>query len=352
FKTVKFPFRPLEGYCSKYLVCNLNGKFEERRCANGMTFDSVKKVCSPDAQCQKYEPVVNQCDRFKVNGRLGKCRMGDRFDYFKLECVDYAMAHCLKTCLNGTRKHHNDDCSKYYDCVKGEFVERSCGWLQKFDSASQKCAYFRYKCKYAPADCQNGFKKRGSDCRSYLECSDKHFEAKSCSFFKYFNTSTSSCDWFWRVSCEKRLFNVLALTSCSEGEKESVPGTCRLYRECVEGKWEDKMCSPCQNFNGEMKTCDYVWKNPCAKDVTDPTPPTAELPGSLPTGDPFSPTTPAPKVCAEGAVKPLKDNCKAYDLCKNNEWVVTKCWFWQKFDVPSNTCVVSYKAKCPTPSSY
>merc|ERR1719403_637439 len=43
-------------------------------------------------------------------------------------------------CQDGEQKAH-DDCTKYYSCQDGTFVEQSCAWGLRYHAEDQKCTF-------------------------------------------------------------------------------------------------------------------------------------------------------------------------------------------------------------------
>ncbi len=119
---------PAIGDCTKYLRCNC-GKFEEHQCPSNTKFDYKKKRCDMAENVECYPgsliplPTVGPIEETTTTTQIiSTCREMDGL--FGLP----------------------DDCTKYKQCVNGQFVVKSCGLNLYFDHVNQKCSATNSNC--------------------------------------------------------------------------------------------------------------------------------------------------------------------------------------------------------------
>jgi len=119
---------PVIGDCTKYLRCNC-GKFIEHKCPMNMNFDYKSKRCDHPENVECYpgslipRPTVRpSLDTTTLPQTISTCRASDGL--FGLP----------------------SDCTKYKECINGQFVVKSCDKNLYFDHVNQKCSATKMNC--------------------------------------------------------------------------------------------------------------------------------------------------------------------------------------------------------------
>ncbi|CAK1593528.1 unnamed protein product [Parnassius mnemosyne] len=201
-----FQLLPHETNCSKFYYC-LRGELVEKDCPCGTHFNAELQVCDwpASAGCDPNADTGN-CGGENGDGD-GDGDGSDNIELLPNGCpADFDIHKLLP---------HESDCSKFFYCVRGEKVERSCPEGLHFNPTVEVCDWPE------AAACENG---GGSGDGNGNKCEN------SCNVSPW--PHERDCDKFWRCDGEKPI-----LTVCSEG----------------------------LHFNAETYTCDFICNANCQR---------------------------------------------------------------------------------------
>ncbi|WKX89194.1 hypothetical protein Q1695_008669 [Nippostrongylus brasiliensis] len=135
-----------------YMFCEY-GMWKERSCPEGGIFDWKVLGCvmnqqqNPSYQPNCYEgerrPIENECSTYEecVQGQWLKkaCGYGQKFAYGQCVPGDCPSSKCRESSgVDGYRRVEHD-CSKYYQCVHGKWLERPCAPGTVFNERISVC---------------------------------------------------------------------------------------------------------------------------------------------------------------------------------------------------------------------
>uniref|UniRef100_A0A224XC79 Putative chitin binding peritrophin-a domain protein n=1 Tax=Panstrongylus lignarius TaxID=156445 RepID=A0A224XC79_9HEMI len=360
------------GRCTEYMKCADN-QWKMMRCPKGTNFQ--EDACEKK-QCPLI-PILNSCKEFKEpgNDKIYECETGYLFDVNERQCVHASKARCAKgECIIGEKTNHPSDCSKYKVCKDGKWEIESCSFFfSHFDITLKECRFWRYNCSYDADQCTTGkLRPDRSNCKAYEKCEANSWRTNNCWFWQHFDSRTNLCATFSYKCAEipkqvdvkttqpKSLEpnnevdkNQVLNSKCTEGEIKPIPNTCRWYTKCVNGSEIPQKCTPCKNYNAELNGCEWVWKKPCKPGVTDPpyiSPQTPSTPSTKPTTTTTTPKPPTtkPECNTENDKRGVKKDCNKYQVCKSGKWIDEKCSAWGKFDTQTKECFYfqMWKVKC------
>ncbi|XP_038217609.1 chondroitin proteoglycan-2-like [Zerene cesonia] len=181
---------PHETSCAKFYYCEYGTRRNDARCcAPGTLFSFEKQVCD--------------------HPNLVRCACGSKAN----------IADCNGTLANGCPSDHTvrrqfpheSDCSKYYNCVKGEKVLESCPKGQHFNAKAEVCdSPVNAGCDptCSTGCCNNGTLPNGcpanfqiemllpheSDCSKYYQCVHGKKVLRSCAPGTHFSDKQKSCE--------------------------------------------------------------------------------------------------------------------------------------------------------------
>ncbi|XP_052829861.1 chitin-binding domain protein cbd-1-like [Octopus bimaculoides] len=249
------------------------------------------------------------------------------------------------------------NCSKYFECISGAKVEKSCGQDQLFDGDQKQCyptvfaTCKRKACKFS------GRRANSDDCKKYSECINNVEVELSCGPGELFDNNQKDCYPAVFAECIRgSITTTTALptttttalptttttslppttaTPCTGTDREPNKGDCKKYFECINNVKVELSCGPGELFDYKQKGCYPAVFAECIR-------------GSITTTTAL-PTTTLP-FCDYNGRHPNPDDCKKYFECINNVEVELSCGPDEKFDYNQKNCYPTVFAKC-IPSS-
>ncbi|CAK1593527.1 unnamed protein product [Parnassius mnemosyne] len=287
---------PHETKCNKFYYC-VHGQKVERQCAPGTYFNAELQVCDwpENVDCSKFDDEKDEGDCEDNNtgdgGILPNGCPAD-FDIHKL-------------------LPHESDCSKFYYCVFGEKVERSCGPGTVFNPELQVCDWPRnVNCTTngnppdidsgegsgdpdmdtedpLVTDCPSDFDQHKllpheTECNKFYQCVFGEKVERECAPGTYFNPKLEVCDWPRNVEC--------AGSGGGDGGSggaggEDLPNgcpadfdihkllphetNCSKFYYCVFGEKVERECPLNTHFNPTLQVCDWPENAGCANNGGD-----------------------------------------------------------------------------------
>ncbi|CAI9726915.1 PIF-like [Octopus vulgaris] len=347
------------GKCRQYLRC-YNGKAVEKCCQWGYSF-KPGRGCRRDYDCkEKCDSTHPTPDPHGLQGR------GCRRDYHCKEKCDSphpmpdphdARDRC-RNMPEGSELRVPGKCRQYLRCYNGKAVEKCCQWGYSF-KPGRGCRR-DYDCKEKcdsthPTPDPHGLQDRcrnmpeGSElrvpgkCRRYLRCYNGKAVEKCCHWGYSFKPGRGCRrDYHCKEKCDSthptpdphglqdRCRNM------PEGSELRVPGKCRQYLRCYNGKAVEKCCQWGYSFKpGRGCRRDYHCKEKC--DSPHPTP------------NPVDPIDRCRNM-PEGSELRVPGKCRQYLRCYNGK-AVEKCCQWGYSFKPGRGCRRDYhcKEKCDSP---
>ncbi|XP_043680558.1 LOW QUALITY PROTEIN: uncharacterized protein LOC122634992, partial [Vespula pensylvanica] len=139
-------YKPHEKECDKYYTCE-NGDYVLKTCPSGLHWSRKRNLCivPEDARCPTspinpcpegfYKPHEKECDKYfkcENNNYVTKtCISGLHWNRKHNLCTDPEKANCLilrseSTCVQGSTKHHECECSFYHVCMYDQWILQVC----------------------------------------------------------------------------------------------------------------------------------------------------------------------------------------------------------------------------------
>ncbi|CAG5005275.1 unnamed protein product [Parnassius apollo] len=210
---------PHEYDCTKFYYCEYGFKWETARdCAPGTEFSYELQVCDlpASAGCDPNADGGN-CGGGNGDGD-GDVDGGDDIGLLPNGCpADFDIHKLLP---------HESDCTKFFYCVRGEKVERSCPEGLHFNPTVEVCDWPEAAaCENGNYNkCKNGCNvlpwSHETDCDKFWRCDGENPILTVCSEGLHFNTQTSTCDFICYANCQRS--NIEA-TSFNTGLKLFIP---------------------------------------------------------------------------------------------------------------------------------
>lgn len=225
---------------------------------------------------------------------------------------------------DGEYKRHPYECTKYYQCVYGEYIEYSCAgglhWHQTGNlcdwPASAKCekrvapteevitkkpvttSTISYDEEFTtrrttrkpiisrpttpkpynkPSEsCKNGdYKPNFDDCDSFYICVNQQWIRQDCGYGFQFDQTQLQCDFKDRVRCFPashylkfvgKLSKVQLNDPCEGRGFASYPGKCQDYLFCLYGTMQAGSCDNGLHWNTNLNTCDWPQNANCVEE--------------------------------------------------------------------------------------
>lgn len=230
----------------------------------------------------------------------------------------------------GEYKPHPYECTKYYQCVYGEFLEHDCGVGLHWQDRGNLCNWpAQAKCKervppsdelitkkpitttttttayeeefttrrttrkpistirpttpepvfYKPPSsesCDNGvYKPNVNDCESYFVCVNHQWVRHDCGYGFHFDQTQLQCDYASKVRCvlASRYLKLVGKLSriqeddpCEGGDYVAYPGKCEEYLFCLHGAMYAGSCAPGLHWNAQANICDWPESANCKEE--------------------------------------------------------------------------------------
>lgn len=308
-------------------------------CTNGEVF--------PQSDCTKY----HYCSNGVVEDK--SCAQSQSWNQDEEMCIDANRSSCF-ICPNGNRYLYPDDCTKYYECVKGIPEKKTCDKNKRFDQSSQECLDDNGSDLIECNICAHGTSYiNPSECYKYYICSYDFLYTMTCAASLVFDPRTASCapepspckvcsqeklykhiDCYKYFACDhdKVIENNCPLGTIWEGEARKCGHSCEA---CVDGRfYKHSDCNSyyeCINGNGHLKKCPdgYVWNDQVFKCVLQ----MPEYTGSC-------------KAC-ENEDFYEHEHCESYYQCTHGEAVLSDCPSGTVFNLHSKICsTISHRPGC------
>ncbi|CAG5053336.1 unnamed protein product [Parnassius apollo] len=282
---------PHETKCNKFYYC-VHGQKVERQCAPGTYFNAELQVCDwpENVDCSNFESGEDEedCENNDTDGGgiLPNGCPAD-FDIHKL-------------------LPHESDCSKFYYCVFGEKVERSCAPGTLFNPELQVCDWpINVNCTtngnppdtdsgegsgdpdmdtdgMLPNDCPSDFDEHKllpheTECNKFYQCVFGEKVERECAPGTYFNPELEVCDWPHNVECAG---SVGGDGGSGGAGGEDLPNgcpadfdihkllphetNCSKFYFCVFGEKVERECPSNTHFNPTLQVCDWPENAGCA----------------------------------------------------------------------------------------
>lgn len=128
-------------------------------------------------------------------------------------------------------------------------------------------------CDVGDHENNNGsYQQHPSDCSKYLQCLHGQYGERSCSPGTHWNAEEVACDWPQKAGCvtfDTQQRNEIG-GPCSVGDHEdnaglyvAHPGDCGKYLQCLHGRFGERPCPDGLHWNNEATACDWPQKANC-----------------------------------------------------------------------------------------
>ncbi|XP_017059382.1 uncharacterized protein LOC108100140 [Drosophila ficusphila] len=209
-------------------------------------------------------------------------------------------------CKEGETKVDEEDCTKYQVCCHGEFVSKSCGSGDYWNSEIELCEKDSGQCQAPSCKCGE-IEPNPDDCAGYLECVNGTWVNQICSDGNYFNSTQNKCVVDTCGVC----------VNCTEGNEKEDPNDCASFLICLNGKYVSKSCPSGEYWDSEIGKCELD-EGQC-----NPTPP-----------------------CKEGETEVDPTDCAGYLICSNGILYPQSCPERAYFNETYKTCIPDEKGVC------
>lgn len=229
--------------------------------------------------------------------------------------------------VDGQYKRHPYECTKYYQCVYGEYIEYSCAgglhWHERGNlcdwPASAKCeervppfeelitkkpittttiSYDEefttrrstrkpittlkpttpkpYNKPSTSESCENGnYKPNIDDCETYFICVNHQWVRQDCGYGFQFDQTQLQCDYASKVRCVPasrylkfigKLTKVQLDDPCEGRDYVPFPGSCQDYLLCLHGSMAAGSCASGLHWNSQANICDWPENANCKEE--------------------------------------------------------------------------------------
>ena len=146
---------PIEGECNGFYQCSHGNRHPNQYCPEGLLFngqvcDWPENVDCGDSPAEPEEPVEPEQPVEPEEPVQPEPDHGFWQCYWSCKKNGGGCWGCWKECKNapepepecedGEQKAH-EDCTKYYSCQDGAFVEQSCAWGLRYHAEDEKCTF-------------------------------------------------------------------------------------------------------------------------------------------------------------------------------------------------------------------
>ncbi|XP_060808673.1 uncharacterized protein LOC106138583 isoform X6 [Amyelois transitella] len=224
---------PHETDCTKFYYCDF-GELVERTCGEGTAFNAALQVCDrlENVQCKGSNESNEETD-VEGSGDIDIEVIDGSGDIdIDIDIDDNDEDDLPNGCPSDYQEHkllpHETDCSKFYYCVFGEKIERSCANGTHFDVVNQVCDHpENVGCSVTspgggedngnssgednevdllpngcPADFTVEQQLPSADCSKYYQCVHGNKVERPCAPGTHFNPAIQECDWPENAGCE------------------------------------------------------------------------------------------------------------------------------------------------------
>ncbi|XP_036366098.1 uncharacterized protein LOC118766647 [Octopus sinensis] len=241
------------------------------------------------------------------------------------------------------------NCSKYFECISGVKVEKSCGQNEHFDGDQRQC-YPAVFAKCIRKDCNyTGRRANPNDCKKYFECKTDGERELSCGPDELFDYKQKNCYPAVFAECKPgsrittTALPTTTLPPCKSTGRRPNKNDCKKYFECINNVEVELSCGPDELF-------DYIEKNCYPAVFAECTPGSITTTTALPTTTTTTLPTTTATPCTFSGRKPNENDCKKYFECINNVEVELSCGPDENFDYIEKNCYPAVFAEC-TPGS-
>ncbi|XP_065359262.1 uncharacterized protein LOC135953342 [Calliphora vicina] len=327
--------------CDKYYKC-VGGQKLLYGCGKNYFFNPITLSCDFDEQftCWTSDTCVNgmmtayPTDSKKyyecVDGKqvLKTCEAGSSFNKISMTCV--AECTCPGGYTEGDISPHPKDCDKFYICVAGVQMVHECGKGNFFNKQTLSCEKdVKNTCNVEEcATCPGGYKDgdlsaHPQDCDKFYICSDGVQVLQECGKGNYFDNDTLTCEPDIYDECWTKESCITCPGGYEDGEFSPHPTECNKYYICYNGSQVLEDCGTNNYFNKDSLMCEpdvyhVCWPNLCA-------------------GKP------------NGALVGNPQQCNSFFLCENEEAQPKNCLEGEYFDYTVGACQADVKAVCYNP---
>ncbi|ESO97364.1 hypothetical protein LOTGIDRAFT_214221 [Lottia gigantea] len=358
--------------CTRYREC-VNGEYVSRPCAPGTGFSQSLGICdhlfnlpncNPDSNNTCTGPGLvedpDNCTRYRqcVNGEYVSrpCAPGTGFSQSLGICDHlFNLPNCNpdsnNTCTGPGLVEDPDNCTRYRECVNGEYVSRPCAPGTGFSQSLGICDHL-----FNLPNCNPDSNNNPYNCTRYRECVNGEYVSRPCAPGTGFSPSLGICDHLYDLpSCNQDSSN-----ACTETELVEDPDNCTRYRQCVNGEYISRACALGTGFNPSIGVCDHLSNLPSCKPDSSNDPDNCTRYRQCVNGEYVSrPCAPGtgfsqpgeycdhlsnlpncnPHTCTETELVEDPDNCTRYRKCVNGEYISRSCSPGTGFNQSGGYCV-------------
>ncbi|XP_058985140.1 uncharacterized protein LOC101900380 isoform X11 [Musca domestica] len=324
--------------CNRKLVCR-DGRMIEESCERGYYFNEAVKACIKDVNniCPLSSRAASTTcvdGTFKVNDKdctayfrcctntwkEANCAEGEYFNPKKLQCEKDEKYYCLPPpvvpCVEGKQYQDPANCSAYFLCCSGELVSKSCETGYYFNG--KECELdVNNQCwpKEVEPICVENAQKPGTNCSSYYRCCGNDWVEEFCDENYYYDEKKDKCLADTNNVCWPKVVE----PNCVENAQK--PGTnCSSYLRCCGNDWVEEFCDENYYYDEKKDKCLADTNNVCWPKVVEPN-------------------------CVENEQKP-GTNCSSYYRCCGNDWVEEFCDENYYYDEKKDKCLADTNNVC------
>ncbi|XP_063544314.1 putative uncharacterized protein DDB_G0282133 [Cydia strobilella] len=240
---------PHESDCAKFYYC-VFGKKIERDCAPGTHFNPTLQVCDwpQNAGCANAGSGENESNGSAENGNSNSNENNGNSNENNGSSEERGILPngCPADFDVDQLLPHESDCTKYYDCVFGEKVERDCAPGAHFSAAYQACV------RPEDAACANAGSGENESTGSAENGNSNSHEDNGNS-----NESNGSCE-------ESGILPNGCPADFDVHQLLPHETNCAKFYYCVFGEKVERDCAPGTHFNPTLQVCDWPQNAGCA----------------------------------------------------------------------------------------
>ncbi|XP_043486984.1 balbiani ring protein 3-like [Polistes fuscatus] len=269
-----------------------------------------------DVSCIDGEYYIHecQCDKYYLcvsgNKVLKSCEKGLYWGQRQKKCTTPEEADCPhekpRECTEGTTKPHPCNCNLYYKCINGQNVLKQCPDGLHWSKDHQICTTpEEAKCIKI---CEEGsYKPHENECSKYYKCQNNGWDIQQCPNGLHWSKDRQICTTPREAKCVK---------ICEEGSYKPHENECSQYYKCQNNGWDIQQCPVGLHWSKDRQICTTPREAKCIK------------------------------ICEEGSYKPHEKECSQYYKCQNNGWDVQQCPNGLHWSKDRQICTSPEDAKC------
>ncbi|OZC12407.1 chitin binding Peritrophin-A domain protein [Onchocerca flexuosa] len=195
-------------------VCEGNQRFANGYCQDTYCNDDNDETLSVlSSSCKEGDILADDidCSRYFIcrHGRFQEqfCWNGSSFDKKSGHCVRDTICMLEKICVAGNMKDDKQDRTAYQICNNGKFESRFCPYGLVYSDSKRRCEKDSSVGDLIFDTCKEGaYRADPMDCHKFYQCVHGKWVSKTCPSKLYWNAKKITCDWLYdNNSCRNHI---------------------------------------------------------------------------------------------------------------------------------------------------